>query len=369
MTVSIEPITGIAEVRPGDDLAGLLVEAIRSKGLDPRDHDVLVVTQKVVSKSEGRIVAEDPDGKAAWVERETRRVVARRGDLVIAETRHGLVCANAGVDASNVGPGFLTLLPEDPDASAERIRAALAGAFGASIGVVVTDTFGRPWREGVANVAIGCAGLPALIDLRGEPDASGRILEATVVALADEIAAASGLAMGKAEGVPAVLVRGLAWTAPAAPASALIRAGSEDLFRESALQAVAMTGMPPDGVASPADEQDRDALGAAISDAVTAAIASLGQEGSGIRWSWHMGSVQLDEPALVTAAVVEGDDGSPNRPTLSRDIVLGAAVQALRIALRARGLVSRMTTAEAAGPGMEAPSLGVAVWRPRDTKA
>ena len=143
------------------------------------------------------------------MEAETERVVARRGDLVIAETRHGFVCANAGVDASNLDTGTLALLPLDPDATAERIRHGLGETLGARLGVVITDTFGRAWRTGVVNVAIGCAGVPATVDLRGRPDDRGRPLEATVVALADEIAAASGLVMGKDARVPVALVRGV----------------------------------------------------------------------------------------------------------------------------------------------------------------
>jgi coenzyme F420-0:L-glutamate ligase/coenzyme F420-1:gamma-L-glutamate ligase len=181
VTVEVIPVRGLPEVRPGDDLASLIWAAVSRGGpalsqggpalsqggpaLVPGD--VVVVTQKVVSKAEGRVVPEGPGGKAEWVERETRRILARRGDMVIAETRLGFVCANAGVDASNIAEGFLSLLPEDPDGSAERIRAALGDASGASIGVVVTDTFGRPWRTGLVNVAIGCAGLPSLVDLRG----------------------------------------------------------------------------------------------------------------------------------------------------------------------------------------------------------
>ena len=157
----------------GDDLGRLLLDALGAAGVALRDGDVLAVTQKVVSKAEGRVVREAPDGKAAWVARESRRVVARRGDLVVAETRHGFVCANAGVDASNVAQGWLSLLPEDPDRSAEALRRALSEASGAEVGVVVTDTFGRAWRRGLVNVALGCAGLPALVDLRGSPDASG----------------------------------------------------------------------------------------------------------------------------------------------------------------------------------------------------
>jgi coenzyme F420-0:L-glutamate ligase/coenzyme F420-1:gamma-L-glutamate ligase len=223
------------EVQEGDDLAGLILGALGKDGV--RDGDVLAVTQKVVSKAEGRTVAEGR-GKAHWVERESRRVVARRGDLVIAETRHGFVCANAGVDGSNVPEGFLTLLPEDPDGSAERIRAAIADRSGVDVAVVITDTFGRPWRRGQVNVAVGCAGMPPLLDLRGTADAHGRMLEATVLALADEAAAAAGLVTGKAERIPVALVRGIDRRGPPGSARDLVRPPEEDLFRHSPLTAI-----------------------------------------------------------------------------------------------------------------------------------
>lgn len=236
MTIEVLPVEGIPEVRPGDDLVELLSAALSP--LDVRDGDVIAVTQKVVSKAEGRIVREDDGGREAWVRREARRVVARRGDLVVAETRHGFVCANAGVDASNIEAGFLTLLPEDPDGSAERLRAALSDRLGADVAVVITDTFGRPWRRGVVNVAIGCAGIASLVDLRGTADHVGRELEATVVALADEVAAASGLAMGKAERVPAAVVRGVRHDGASVPVSELVRPPEEDLFRASPLLSI-----------------------------------------------------------------------------------------------------------------------------------
>ena len=236
MTVELVPVEGVPEVRAGDDLATVLAQPLRAVGLAPGD--VVVVTQKIVSKAEGRVV--EARDRAEWIERETVRAIARRGELVIAETRHGFVCANAGVDASNVPEGFVSLLPEDPDGSAEAIRAGLEARLGvAPLGVVVTDTFGRPWREGVVNVAIGCAGLPALVDLRGTTDALGRELETTVVALADEVAAASGLAIGKATGVPAAIVRGVdAGEAKPGSARDLVRAPDEDLFRESPLLSI-----------------------------------------------------------------------------------------------------------------------------------
>jgi coenzyme F420-0:L-glutamate ligase/coenzyme F420-1:gamma-L-glutamate ligase len=238
VTVEIFPLREIPEIAPGADLGAELVRALRAGGPAPVDGDVVVVTQKVVSKAEGRVVSEWPEGKAAWVAGETRRIVASRDDMIIAETRHGFVCANAGVDASNVAEGFLTLLPEDPDGSAQRIRGRLEAAFDARLGVVITDTFGRPWRHGLVNIAIGCAGIPALVDLRGTQDATGRTLEATIVALADEVAAASGLVMAKASGIPAAIVRGVDFQGAGLPASSIVRDRDEDLFRESPLQAI-----------------------------------------------------------------------------------------------------------------------------------
>jgi len=236
VTIEVVRVEGVPEVRPGDDLGELLSAALSPIGV--RDSDVIAVTQKIVSKAEGRVVAEGEGGREAWVEREARRIVARRGDLVIAETRHGFVCANAGVDASNVEAGFLTLLPEDPDGSAERLRAALSERLGADVAVVITDTFGRAWRRGVVNVAIGCAGIASQVDLRGSADHHGRELEATVVALADEVAAASGLAMGKAERVPAAVVRGVRHDGASVPVADIIRPPDEDLFRASPLLSI-----------------------------------------------------------------------------------------------------------------------------------
>jgi dehydro coenzyme F420 reductase / coenzyme F420-0:L-glutamate ligase / coenzyme F420-1:gamma-L-glutamate ligase len=236
MSVELIPVEGLPEIRPGDDLIALL--ALELEALGVRDGDVVAVTQKIVSKAEGRIVADEGQGRSAWIERETKRVVARRGDLVISETRHGFVCANAGVDASNVAEGFVTLLPEDPDGSAGHLRAGLEERLGVSLAVVITDTFGRVWRRGLVNVAIGCAGLPAVVDLRGTTDHEGKLLEATMVALADEVAAASGLVMGKTANVPVAIVRGIAAEAPPSPASELVRPADEDMFRESPLLSV-----------------------------------------------------------------------------------------------------------------------------------
>jgi coenzyme F420-0:L-glutamate ligase/coenzyme F420-1:gamma-L-glutamate ligase len=235
MTLDVRPVTGLPEIEPGSDLAVVLGDALADAGL--RDGDVLVVTQKVVSKAEGRLApAADRD---AVIASETVRVVAARDDLVIAETRHGFVCANAGVDASNVAEGLLTLLPEDPDGSAVRLHRALSARLGVdALGVVITDTFGRPWREGLVDVAIGVAGMPALLDLRGTTDHTGRALDMTVMALADQVAAAAGLVMGKDARIPVAIVRGLGgWNATGAAAD-LVRKPADDLFRESPLRSL-----------------------------------------------------------------------------------------------------------------------------------
>jgi coenzyme F420-0:L-glutamate ligase / coenzyme F420-1:gamma-L-glutamate ligase len=234
--VEIMPVRGLPEVRPGDDLAEVLAPALEEAGL--RTGDVVAVTSKVVSKAEGRLVSGVDRGEV--IATESAGVVARRGDLVITRTAHGLVCANAGVDASNVDAGVLALLPADPDASAERLRDRLSEVLGVTdLAVVITDTFGRAWRTGVVNVAIGCDGLPAVVDLRGRADDRGRLLEATEVALADEVAAASGLVMAKDARVPAAIVRGVDRLGAAnAPARALVRPPHEDLFAASPLQSL-----------------------------------------------------------------------------------------------------------------------------------
>jgi coenzyme F420-0:L-glutamate ligase/coenzyme F420-1:gamma-L-glutamate ligase len=200
------PLPGVPEVAPADDLVGLLGDAVERVG-GLKENDLLVVAQKVVSKAEGRV--EEADDVLEVILREAHAVRRRRGDLVIAETKHGFVCASAGVDRSNTpGEGWVVLLPKDPDASAARIRDGLAARFGVAPAVIVSDSFGRAWRQGTTDVAIGVAGMRPLRDLRGTMDARGRMLESTVIAVADELAGAAELVMGKAAGVPAALVRG-----------------------------------------------------------------------------------------------------------------------------------------------------------------
>ena len=241
--VELIAVEGLPEVQPGDDLALLIAEhATLQSG------DVLVVAQKVVSKAEGRLVEIDsvtaseeakriaprliaaPDPRMVQVVLDESVRVLRSDRALITETRHGFVSANSGVDHSNVGPGMLALLPVDPDASAQRIRKGLIERTGAKVGVIVSDTFGRPWRLGIANVALGVAGLPALIDLRGTTDDAGQELHATVLAVADEIAAGAGLVMGKTGRTPAVIVRGLVLDGSGSGRD-LIRPADEDLFR------------------------------------------------------------------------------------------------------------------------------------------
>ncbi len=224
-------VEGLPEVGRGDDLAGMIAGAVELV-----DGDVVVVTQKVVSKAEGAIVAIDPDdprGHRQVIEDESVRVLRRRGDLVISETKHGFVCANAGVDLSNVERGQAALLPEDSDRSARRIRDGIRARAGVEVAVIVSDTFGRPWRRGVTDVAIGCAGIGAILDLRGTPDALGREMQVTEVAVVDELAAAAELVMGKSHGVPVAVVRGVdaTWLRTGSVHDEVVRPPAEDLFR------------------------------------------------------------------------------------------------------------------------------------------
>jgi coenzyme F420-0:L-glutamate ligase/coenzyme F420-1:gamma-L-glutamate ligase len=251
--VKLAALAGIKLVEPGDDLGAIAVAAFAANGLTPADDDVLVVAQKIVSKAEGRYVdiaavrpsaaakalAAEVDKDPRFVEvvlSESRRVVRRRPGLLIVEHRLGFVMANAGVDHSNVpaegAAERVLLLPLDPDGSARALREALGAAFGRRLAVIISDSFGRAWRKGTVGVALGAAGLPALVDLRGCPDLFGRQLQVTETGFADEIAAAAGLLMGQAnEGVPMVLVRGLSWSAPEVPAAHLVRPAAHDLFR------------------------------------------------------------------------------------------------------------------------------------------
>ncbi len=247
--VRVIAITGLGEVRPGDDLAPLVLEAARAQGTPIASGDVVVVTQKIVSKAEGRVVAlaevvpspealrlareHDKDPRLMEVVlRESRRIVRAERGVIITETRHGFVCANAGVDASNVaGEGYVALLPEDPDRSAEALRRRFYELAGVEVAVVISDTFGRPWREGHVNVAVGVAGMSPFLDYVGQTDPYGYTLRVSTMAVADELAAAAELVMGKLSRVPVALVRGFPYQPGPGSARELVRPPERDLFR------------------------------------------------------------------------------------------------------------------------------------------
>lgn len=233
--MQIIPVPGLPEVRPGDDLAGLIIEACNeSTGLE--NNDVLVVSQKVVSKAEDRLVRVDPDDPQSHkhlVVEESVRIVRRRGDLIISETKHGFVCASAGIDRSNVEPDIAALLPEDSDRSARRLRDAIKGREGVDVAIIVADTFGRPWRRGLTDIAIGCAGIKPILDLRGTDDAVGRELQVTEVCVVDELAGAAELVRGKSTGIAVAVIRGAdpEWFGDGSVVEEIVREPSEDLFR------------------------------------------------------------------------------------------------------------------------------------------
>ncbi|KDQ67670.1 coenzyme F420-0:L-glutamate ligase [Streptomyces halstedii] len=374
-------LPGIPEVRAGDDLAKLI--AATEPGLV--DGDVLLVTSKIVSKAEGRIV-EATDREAA-IDAETVRVVARRGTLRIVENRQGLVMAAAGVDASNTPAGTVLLLPEDPDASALAIRDGLRDALGVEVGVVVTDTFGRPWRNGLTDVAIGAAGVRVLDDLRGGTDAHGNPLGATVVATADELASAGDLVKGKASGLPVAVVRGLAHvvapaeeTDAAGGARAMVRVAADDMFRlgtsEAVREALYLRRTVREFTAEPVDPGAvRRAVAAAVTapaphhttpwrfvllespesrtrllDAMRDAwIADLRRDGRGeesIAKRVRRGDVLRDAPYLaVPCLVTHGSHsyGDERRDTAEREmfvVAAGAGVQNFLVALAGERLGS-----------------------------
>ena len=246
--VRIIGVPGLREVRAGDSLPALIAASLRAAGIEILAGDVVVVAQKVVSKAEGSTVdlktVEPSERAREWaarydkdprlvevVLRESVRIVRMEGGVLISETRHGFICANAGVDASNVAPGTVTLLPADSDQSARHIQSALEGEFDVRLAVIIADTFGRPWREGITNVAIGVAGIAPLIDYRGQADSHGQTMKVTVIAIADELAAAAELVMQKTAGVPVVLIRGYNYAAREASVRELIRPPETDLFR------------------------------------------------------------------------------------------------------------------------------------------
>jgi coenzyme F420-0:L-glutamate ligase/coenzyme F420-1:gamma-L-glutamate ligase len=371
-------VPGLPEVRPGDDLAKLIAAA--EPGL--ADGDVLLVTSKIVSKAEGRVVR--ADDREAAIDAETVRVVARRGTLRIVENRQGLVMAAAGVDASNTPAGTVLLLPEDPDASARAIRDGLRDTLGVRVGVVVTDTCGRPWRAGLTDMAIGAAGVRVLDDLRGGTDAYGNPLSATVVATADELAAAGDLVKGKAAGLPVAVVRGLGHTVVTGGdedgARAMVRGARDDMFRLGTSEAVrlavtqrrtvrAFTDDPVDpgavrravaaAVTAPAphhttpwrfvlleSEAARVRLLDAMRDAWIADLRRDGKSEESIAKRVRRGDVLRNAPYLVVPCLVmDGSHtyGDPRRDAAEREmfvVAAGAGVQNFLVALAGERLGS-----------------------------
>ena len=397
MTLTVVPVTGLPDILAGADLAALIADGAP----DLRDGDILVVTSKIVSKAEGRVVAA-PREQA--IEAETARVVARRGATTIAQTRHGLVLAAAGVDESNTAPGTVVLLPEDPDESARRLRKALHARTCRSIGVVITDTMGRPWRAGQTDNAIGAAGVTPVRDYRGEPDTFGNILEVTVAAVADEIAATADLVKGKSRGVPVAVVRGLAGlvTEQDGPgARALIRPAEEDMFRFGSADVPlarrtirAFTAEPVDPAAvrravataltAPAPHHSepwrfvicetaaaRTRLVDAMREAWTADLRGDGFTPEQIARRLRRGDVLrlaplIIVPCLVTDAAHDYPDERRNRSEQAMFTVsMGAAVQNLLVALAVDGLGSAWISStlfcqDVAAAAMDLP----AGWRP-----
>jgi coenzyme F420-0:L-glutamate ligase / coenzyme F420-1:gamma-L-glutamate ligase len=386
----VVPLAGMPEVRPGDDLARLLLEAVRRAGLALADGDVLAVTSKVVAKAEGRLVPlpDDPAGRervlAETVASETARVVARRGRLVIAETRHGLVGANALVDASNAGGDRLVLLPADPDASAARLRADLAALDGHDVAVVVTDTLGRPWRLGQTDVAVGLAGMGALDDWRGRADGDGRLLEVTEVAVADEVAAAADLVKGKASRVPAALLRGVRRPEGDGRARDLVRAPADDLFRTAgtAEDLLAFLEGPPGaagGEAGPAGWEPDPVDPATVDRAVAAARAvplpgghrfevvavPAGARAACLAALSPAAPALAGAPTLLACCLVPPPDPGPEAGAAGIELAAGGALRTLVLGLHALGVGAVVEdAAPAARPALAAALRLGPAWRP-----
>jgi coenzyme F420-0:L-glutamate ligase / coenzyme F420-1:gamma-L-glutamate ligase len=400
--VSIFGVSGIPEVTSGDDVARLIADAALAEG-GPGLHngDILVVTSKVVSKAEGRVVS---SSREAAIDAETVRVVARRGQTTIAQTRHGFVLAAAGVDESNTPPGTVVLLPEDPDESARRMRKTLRARPGVAVGVIVTDTMGRPWRAGQTDTAIGAAGVLPLRDHRGEQDTFGNTLEVTVAAVADEIAGAADLVKGKALRIPVAIVRGLSalvTDSDGPGARALVRPASEDMFRLGAADVLtarrtvrSFTAQPVDVAAveraisaaltAPAphhsepwrfvivsSEAARTALLDAMLDAWVADLRGDGFTDDQIARRTRRGLPLRDAPLIVvpcleaSAAHAYPDERRSRAEQDMFTVSMGAAVQNLLVALAVENLGSAWISSALFCQDVAARALGLpAGWRP-----
>jgi len=396
MRIEVVPVTGLPEIAEGDDLASLI-----SSHAELRNGDILVVAQKIISKAEGRLVEIDParreEGRARYISSESVRVVAQRGDTVIAQTRHGFVCAAAGVDASNVPPNRLALLPLDPDGSARSLRDALRAT--ADVGVIISDTFGRPWRIGQTNVALGVAGIKPARDHRGEKDAFGMELDATIIAVADELAGAAELVMGKSDGIPAAVVRGLEGAAGDGTAAELLRPAEEDMFPAGGVEvlemrrsvrafadrevpahliaravAAAVTAPAPHGSRNPRPWRfvwlrSPDARNTLLDDLAKAWRHDLVQDGldepSIAKRLQRSDSLLREAPALFACFVsLSGADKytDQRRARAEREMFVaaaGAAVQNLMVALAAESIGSCWISSSLFAPDVAARTLGL----------